>query len=61
MLIEIRLRWNVVGRLNLIDEPIDGGTWCVDTPENRKNLEIIAESGSEAYGEGSHWIEAREA
>jgi hypothetical protein len=61
MPIEIRLRWNVVGRLNLINEPIDGGTWCVDTPEKRKNLEVIAEAVNEAYGEGSHLIETRAA
>ena len=61
MLIEIRLRWNVTGRQSVVNEPIDGGTWCIDTPENRKHLEIIMETGDEAYGEGSHWIEAREA
>lgn len=60
-MIEIRLRWNVVGRTNLADELIGGGTWCPDIPENRKDLEIIMQSGNEVYGEGSHWIEEREA
>jgi hypothetical protein len=60
-MIEIRLCWDVVGRENLVGEPIDGGTWCTDTPENRKTLETIEEAGNEVYGEFSHWIEEREA
>lgn len=58
---EIRLRWNVVGRENIIDEPIQAGVWFPDNAANRRDLEIIAESGNEAYEEGSHWIEEREA
>jgi hypothetical protein len=58
---EIRLRWNVVGRENTIDEPIQAGLWFPDNEANRRDLEIIAESGNEAYEEGSHWIEEREA
>ena len=61
MMVEIRVAWNVVGRQNLVNEDINGGTWCLDSPENRKDLDIIVESGNEAYGPGSHWIETREA
>lgn len=58
---EIRLAWNVVGRENQIGEPIMAGVWHPDTPENRRDLEIMAEAGNDAYGPGSHWIEEREA
>jgi hypothetical protein len=58
---EIRLRWNVVGRENIIDEPIQAGLWFPDNEANRRDLEIIAESGNEAYEDASHWIEEREA
>lgn len=58
---EIRLCWNVVGRMNIIDEPIQAGLWMPDTAENRHDLEVIAESGNEVYGDGSHWIEERQA
>ena len=61
MMVEIRVAWNVIGRRNIVKEGINGGTWCLDSPENRKDLEIIVECGNEAYGSGSHWIEAREA
>lgn len=56
---EIRLRWNIVGRESLIGEPIQGGLWMPDTPDNRRELEIIQEAGEFAYGPGSHWIEER--
>ena len=58
---EIRLRWNVVGRENIIDEPIQAGVRFPDNEANRRDLEIIAESGNEAYEDGSHWFEEREA
>lgn len=60
-LTEIRLGWNVVGRRDRSNQPIQGGLWQPDTPENRKALTIISESGNEAYGPGSHWIEERTA
>lgn len=58
---EIRLRWSIVGRESIIDEPIQAGLWFPDTPENRRDLEIIAEAGNHTYGPGTHWIEEREA
>lgn len=60
-LIEILLGWSVVGRRNSANKPIQAGLWQPDTSENRKALNIIAESGNEAYGPGTHWIEEREA
>lgn len=58
---EIRLAWSIVGRENLIDEPIQDGLWCPDIPQNRLDLTIIMESGNEAYGPDTHWLEEREA
>jgi hypothetical protein len=43
---EIRLRWNVVGRENIIDEPVQAGLWFPDSAANRRDLKIIAESGN---------------
>lgn len=58
---EIRLAWSIVGRENLVNEPIQGGLWTPDNPEIRKELTIIMESGNKAYGPDTHWIEEREA
>ncbi len=60
-LTEIRLGWNVVGRRNATNKPIQAGLWQPDTPENRKALTIITDSSNEAYGPGSHWVEERTA
>jgi hypothetical protein len=38
-----------------------GGLGHPDTPENRRTLEQIMVAGNETYGEGTHWIEEREA
>jgi hypothetical protein len=32
-----------------------------DTPENRRDLRIVTESGNEIAGTGTHWLEQREA
>ena len=58
---EIRVAWNVIGRRSIADEPIQGGLWHPDTPENRETLVIVMESGNECYGPESHWIEERRA
>jgi hypothetical protein len=58
---EIRLAWSISGRMSIIFVPINAGLWHPDNVENRANLEIIAEAGNFAYGEGTHWIEEREA
>jgi hypothetical protein len=58
---EIRLAWNIVGRENLVNEPIQAGLWSPDTPRNREELTIIMELGNEAYGPNTHWIDQREA
>ncbi len=58
---EIRLAWNIVGRENLVNEPIQVGLWSPANPRNREELTIIMESGNEAYGPNTHWIEQREA
>lgn len=56
---QIRVAWNVIGRKNSSGKPIMAGKWHPDTPAFRKDLRIIVESGIEAYGVGSHWIEER--
>ncbi len=45
----------------IANEPIQGGLWHPDTPENRETLIIVMESGNESYGPESHWIEERQA
>ncbi len=58
---EIRVRW-LFGLHETEDgQPLDGGIWFPDTPQNRRDAEIIVESGCEVAGPGSHWIEEREA
>ena len=51
---EIRVAWSVIGRRSIADEPIQGGLWNPDTPENRETLAIVMESGNESYGPDSH-------
>lgn len=58
---EIRVRWPKGLHENEAGEPISGGVWFPDTPENRKDLEIIVEAGCEVCGKGTHWLEEREA
>lgn len=58
---EIRVCWSIEGREDLTGRPIQGGLWSPDTPENRRDYEIIVEAGNNAYGPGTHWLEEREA
>lgn len=58
---EIRLGWSIEGRLNQVGEPIQGGVWQPDTPDNRHDVTTLAEAGNWAYGPGTHWVEEREA
>lgn len=60
-MIEIRLCWSIVGRTNLVGEPIQGGIWYPDSPDVRRDYEIVRDEGNEQYGYGTHWIEEREA
>lgn len=43
------------------DERRDGGLWVPLTPEGMRDVQIIVDAANEVYGEGSHWIEVREA
>jgi hypothetical protein len=58
---EIRVGW----RLGLHEDddgnPLDGGLWTADSPAVRRDLLIVVEAGNEVAGEGSHWLEEREA
>lgn len=57
---QIRVCWSIIGRTGTDGLPNNGGIWHPDTPEFRRDLQIVAESGNEAYGPGTHWIEERE-
>ncbi len=60
-MIEIRVAWPFGLHENQFDEPIDGGVWFPDTPENRRDVEVVVEEGNRACGQGTHWVEEREA
>lgn len=58
---EIRLRW-LFGLHEAEDgEPLDGGIWFPDTPDNRRDIEILVEECCAVAGAGSHWMEERQA
>lgn len=58
---EIRVCWPYGLHENQLGEPTDGGTWSPDTPDARRELEIIVDAGNEVAGPGTHWLEEREA
>jgi hypothetical protein len=58
---EIRVAWKFGLHEDPAGQPLAGGVWFPDTPENRRDLEIVAEAGNFACGEGTHWLEEREA
>lgn len=58
---EIRVCWQFGLHENEAGEPLDGGVWFPDTPENRRDLLIVVESGNEVAGEGRHWHDERQA
>jgi hypothetical protein len=39
----------------------EGGLWLPETPKNREDLEVFVEAANQGFGQGSHWIERREA
>ena len=60
-MIEIRVAWLLGLHENQAGEPTTGGVWFPDNEVNRHDLEIIVESGNEACGPGTHWLEERQA
>ena len=58
---ELRAAWPHGLHENQLGMPTSGGVWFPDTPENRRDLEILVEAGCHACGPGSHWLEEREA
>lgn len=60
-MIEIRVAWKFGLHENEAGEPIAGGVWFPDTPQTRRELTIVVDAGNEVAGEGSHWLEEREA
>jgi hypothetical protein len=58
---EIRVCWLFGLHENQFGEPTDGGVWFPDTPESRKDLTIIVDAGNKVAGQGTHWLEERQA
>jgi len=58
---EIRVAWKFGLHENRFEEPTNGGVWFPDTPETRRDLDIIVEEGNSAFGDGTHWLEERQA
>ena len=58
---EIRLLWMIEGREGMDGMPAYSGLWHPDTPEHRRALQQVMRAGNVAYGQGTHWIEEREA
>ena len=60
-MLEIRVAWQFGLHENEAGEPLGGGVWFPDTPENRRDLTIVVEEGNAVAGPGSHWLEERQA
>ena len=58
---EIRVRRHMGLHADDAGEPLDGGVWFPDSPANRRHMLIIIEEGNRGGGDGSHWLEEREA
>ena len=58
---EIRVRWHFGLHENEQGTPTEGGIWFPDSPDNRLDLTIVIEEGNKVAGDGSHWLEEREA
>lgn len=60
VLIEIRLRWSEKVRPEQ-RHGSHGGLWIPATPHSRDQLAHAVELGNRIHGEGTHWIEERQA
>ena len=62
---EVRLRWSKGIQKDPASSPFEhtpgAGLWFPDTPDNRLDLETIRDCGNDSFGEGTHWIEERQA
>lgn len=61
---EIRLRWSKgIERdpLDPVERTQGAGLWFPDTPENRAMVESVRSVAEATFGEGTHWIEERQA
>jgi len=58
---EIRVRWHLGLHEDDQATASDGGIWFPDSPDTRRDLTIIVEEGNRTAGDGSHWLEEREA
>ena len=57
---EIRLMWQSTSEEGA--ETSRGSTpWHPDSPEWRDMLTTLAEAGTDVFGQGTHWLEEREA
>lgn len=57
---EIRICWTEVAG-HTRSQPSEGGLWIPETSKNRDELEAYVEAGNQGFGQGTHWIERREA
>jgi hypothetical protein len=57
----IRLRWLQTRNTTVGGQHVECGPWCPDTEASRRELGEILDAGLQVCGEGSHWIETREA
>jgi hypothetical protein len=57
---EVRICWSKeVSRTKLSGS--EGGLWLPETSKNRNELVAYVEAGNQGFGQGTHWIERREA
>ncbi|WP_213957960.1 MULTISPECIES: hypothetical protein [unclassified Variovorax] len=59
-MMEIRVRWSRA-QFDEDGQPVTSGLWIPDNPINRELAERMVRAGDEVYGEGTHWLEEREA
>lgn len=57
---EIRSCWTEVVA-HTKSQPSEGGLWLPETSKNREEFEAYVEAGNQGSGQGTHWIERREA
>jgi hypothetical protein len=57
---EIRICWSKAVSLTKLSGS-EGGLWLPETPKNLEELEAYVEAGNQGFGQGTHWIERREA
>jgi hypothetical protein len=60
LMTEIRICWSKAVSFTKLSGS-GGGLWLPETPKNREELEAYVEAGNHGFGQGTHWIERRQA